>query len=103
MSNLVVNAVQHSPAGAEVGVSLARSEGMAVLEVRDRGAGIAPEQMPHLFERFYRADTSRSRLTGGAGLGLAICKSIADGVGGRIEVRSAVGEGTTVAVFFRSA
>ena len=103
VSNLVVNAVQHSAEGGEVSVVLAREAGMAVLEVRDGGAGIAAEEMPHLFERFYRADHSRSRLTGGAGLGLAICKSIVDGVGGRIEVRSAVGEGTTVAVFFRSA
>jgi signal transduction histidine kinase len=68
--------------------------------VTDRGDGIGPEALPHIFERFYREDTSRSRETGGTGLGLAICKSIVDAAGGIIEVESTVGVGTRVMVTF---
>jgi signal transduction histidine kinase len=101
VSNLVMNAVQHSSRGGGVRVSVrAANDGVqrAVLQVSDEGAGIAPESLPHIFERFYREDRSRSRETGGAGLGLAICKSIVEGAGGTIGVESVVGEGTTIRV-----
>jgi signal transduction histidine kinase len=103
MSNLVINAVQHSSRGGVVRVSVRAAndgERRAVLQVSDEGAGIAPENLPHIFERFYREDRSRSRETGGAGLGLAICKSIVEGAGGTIGVESAVGRGTTMTVSF---
>jgi signal transduction histidine kinase len=101
ISNLVMNAVQHSSRGGVVSVRVAVGDARrAVLQVSDEGAGIAPENLPHIFERFYREDRSRSRETGGAGLGLAICKSIVEGAGGVIEVESAVGRGTIVTVSF---
>ncbi len=104
VSNLVTNAVQHSPAGSVVQVSLtpdAAEPDKTMLEVKDNGGGISPNALPHIFERFFREDSSRSRQTGGAGLGLAICKSIVDAAGGKIEVRSAPGSGTAVRVTFR--
>lgn len=100
VSNVVMNAVQHSSRGGTVRVSVRAFERNAVLRVSDGGAGIAPENLPHIFERFYREDRSRSRETGGAGLGLAICKSIVEGAAGTIGVESAVGRGTTVTVTF---
>ena len=106
VSNLVVNAVQHSSPGTAVCVRVARCgclPGEAVLEVQDFGHGLGADSLPHVFDRFYREDRSRSRHTGGAGLGLAICKSIAEGAGGRMEIESAVGTGTTVRAVFTSA
>ena len=103
ISNLVVNAVQHSSRGAAVEITLVRSGQSAVLRVRDEGAGISPEAQPFVFDRFYREDTSRSRDTGGAGLGLASCKSIVDSAQGSISLESIKGGGTTVTVAFRLA
>lgn len=98
LSNLLMNAVQHSASGTEVLVSVRPSpeaEYAAVLKVEDAGGGISPENLPYVFDRFYREDRSRSRATGGAGLGLAICKSIVEGVGGVIRIESTPGRGTT--------
>ncbi len=103
VSNLVVNAIQHSPAGSPIVVKLAgRDDGVPgpMLEVRDHGYGIAEQSLPHIFERFYREDSSRSRETGGAGLGLSICKSIMESAGGRMELESTPDQGTTVRAFF---
>lgn len=100
VSNLVMNAVQHSSRGGVVRVVVRVDSARAVLRVADEGAGIAPESLPHIFERFYREDRSRSRETGGAGLGLAICKSVVEGAGGTIAVESAVGRGTVVTASF---
>ena len=101
VSNLVMNAVQHSARGSVVVVAV-EGGGPAVLRVQDHGAGISAEALPHIFDRFYREDTSRSRETGGAGLGLAICKSIVESAGGVIAVESEAGVGTTVEVTFSS-
>lgn len=95
LMNLLTNAVKYSPEGAEVHVRTRLDAGAAVLTVRDTGPGIPAEHLPHLFERFYRADASRNRSTGGAGLGLAICKRIADAHGATLTVESEVGRGTT--------
>lgn len=106
VSNLVMNAVQHSPAGSAVKVTVgidAEREGRVVLAVTDHGSGISAEALPHVFDRFFREDVSRSRETGGAGLGLAICKSIVEAAGGSIAVESRQGEGTTVRVIFSKA
>ena len=86
--NLLTNAVKYSRPGDKIRVATHRENGCAIISVRDTGPGIAAEHLPHLFDRFYRADGSRNRTTGGAGLGLAICKSIAEAHGGKITVES---------------
>ena len=103
VSNLVLNAMQHSRSRETIHVRVWRCEESVFLEVKDCGSGIGEEALPHIFERFYREDQSRSRNTGGAGLGLAICKSIADGAGATIYVSSRMGEGTEVTVVFSAA
>lgn len=104
ISNIVLNAIQHSPPGATVALRIYRRGTAAIaLEVADTGCGICEDALPHIFDRFYREDRSRSRNTGGTGLGLAICKSIADGAGATIQVVSLPGTGTTVSVIFSAA
>ncbi len=103
LSNLVVNAIQHSGPGSRVGISLRVRAGEGVLQVQDRGSGISEDALPHVFERFFREDQSRSRETGGVGLGLAICKSIVDSAGGTLKIDSVLDVGTTVSAFFRLA
>ncbi len=100
IGNLVVNAVQHSAARSTVQIQVKRADGAALLSVRDTGAGIAPEALPHIFERFFREDPSRSRDTGGAGLGLAICESIVRAAKGKIWMKSAPGIETVASVSF---
>ncbi|MEW6240139.1 MAG: HAMP domain-containing sensor histidine kinase [Chloroflexota bacterium] len=98
--NLIANAIQYTPQGGEVFLSLARVGEQARLIVRDTGPGIPSEDLPYIFERFYRAEKSRTRAsTGGFGLGLSIAHWIVDQHGGRIEVRSQEGKGTTFAIW----
>jgi signal transduction histidine kinase len=89
--NLLDNAAKYSPDGTRVTVKTTRDAGGYVFDVIDHGIGIAPEHLPHVFERFYRIDSSRARETGGAGLGLAIAQALAKRHGGRISVSSAAG------------
>ncbi len=96
--NLGVNALQHTPTGGEVILSLQRRAHEVVLSVQDTGSGIAPDDLALIFERFYRADRSRSRHAGGAGLGLAIVKRIVEAHGGRVAVQSELGKGSTFAL-----
>jgi two-component system, OmpR family, sensor kinase len=97
--NLVDNALKHTtPGSGEVTLTLRRGGGWVQVGVEDNGAGIAPEDLPHIFERFYRADPSRSRPSG-SGLGLAIAKWVAEAHGGRIEVESQVGRGSSFTVW----
>ncbi len=95
---LLDNAIKYSGDGASVRVDVGSASGQALLEVSDNGPGIRPEDLPRIFDRFYRADKSRSREMGGAGLGLAIAKVIVDSHGGSISVESALSKGTTVRV-----
>ncbi len=98
--NLLTNAVKYTPAGGSVRLQLGPSNGRVTLTVADSGVGIAPGDLPHIFDRFWRADSARTR-TGersGTGLGLAICKWIAEAHGGRIDVQSRPGRGTTFTV-----
>ncbi|MEZ4646487.1 MAG: ATP-binding protein [Chloroflexota bacterium] len=95
---LVDNAIKYTPAGGAVSLSLSRTDGWAKLQVSDTGVGIPAQDIPHIFERFYRVDKARSRAQGGSGLGLAIAKWIATAHGGWIKVESTVGEGTTFTV-----
>ncbi len=100
--NLVANAIQYTPQGGEVFLSLETFGGQARIICRDTGPGIPPDDLPHIFERFYRADASRSRTRGsttGFGLGLSIANWIVEHHGGRIEVNSKEGQGTTFAIW----
>jgi heavy metal sensor kinase len=96
--NLVDNAVKYTASGGEVVVALASEFGAAVVRVDDTGVGIAPEHLPHIFERFYRTDKARGREDGSTGLGLAISQWIVHAHGGDIAVTSEPGRGTTVTV-----
>ncbi|ACO34674.1 MULTISPECIES: HAMP domain-containing sensor histidine kinase [Acidobacterium] len=98
LSNLVVNALQHTPPARNVWIRVQTQPGNVRLQIEDQGEGIPPEDLPHVFERFYRGDRSRSRATGGTGLGLAICKAIVESCGGSIAIRSQPGKGTCVDV-----
>ncbi|WP_329787301.1 HAMP domain-containing sensor histidine kinase [Lentzea sp. DG1S-22] len=95
LGNLVANAVRYTPPGGGVVVRLFRSQDSAVLEVADTGTGIAPDDLPHVFDRFWRADRSRSRTTGGSGLGLAITRHLVEAHGGTVSVTSEPGRGST--------
>lgn len=98
MQNLIENAVRYSPAGENVTVRVSKHERHIQIEVIDTGGGIAPEHLPHLFERFYRVDKARSRAHGGSGLGLSIVKALVEAHGGSVSVASEVGRGSTFTV-----
>lgn len=96
LQNLLDNAIQHTPEGGEIVITAERQAGFIEIRVQDTGSGIAVEHLPYIFERFYRADQSRSRTTGGAGLGLAIVKQLVEAQGGEVSAYSKVGQGTTI-------
>ncbi|WP_432013186.1 ATP-binding protein [Streptomyces cucumeris] len=99
VTNLVGNAVAHSPSGTPVRIGVGTDGAYAVLEVADQGPGLSPEDRQRVFERFYRADDSRSRTTGGgSGLGLAIVHSLVSAHGGRVDLDTAPGAGCTFRV-----
>jgi len=95
---LMDNALKYTPTGGEVSLGLRRSGGIVELTVKDTGIGISAEDLPHIFERFYRADKARSRDLGGSGLGLSIAKWIVEQHGGSISVSSIPGSGSTFTV-----
>jgi signal transduction histidine kinase len=95
---LIDNAVKYTSSGGRISVVLHTTDGAAVTEISDTGVGISSADLPHIFERFYRADTSRSRESGGTGLGLSIAQWIAEAHQGRISVASTVGEGSVFRV-----
>jgi len=96
--NLTENAIKYSPPGSVVEVSVGLDHAEAIAVVRDHGCGIPAADLPHIFQPFYRADPARARDTGGSGLGLAIADQVARAHGGRIEVVSQLGDGTTFTV-----
>src|SRR5262249_17201087 len=104
IDNLLDNARKYSEAGSAISLAArADDHGNVVVEVVDRGIGIDPADLPHVFTPFFRTDRSRARSTGGMGLGLTLAKRIVDGHGGRIEVESVPGAGTTARVVLPSA
>lgn len=98
MFNLVENAVRYSPTGENVTVRVSKTTPWIEIQIIDTGGGIAPEHLPHLFERFYRVDKARSRTHGGSGLGLSIVKALVEAHGGSVSVSSEVGHGSTFTV-----
>jgi two-component system OmpR family sensor kinase len=96
--NLIDNAIKYTPPGGTVEVTSFVSERMAIIEVTDTGIGIQPAELPHVFDRFFRADKVRSRVSGGAGLGLSIVKAICNAHGGAITLQSTEGIGTVVRI-----
>jgi two-component system heavy metal sensor histidine kinase CusS len=98
ISNLVGNALRYTPRGGRVAVAASRANGELRVEVTDTGCGIAPQDLPHIFDRFYRADPARSNTSGNVGLGLAIVKSIINLHGGAITARGNAGGGTCMSI-----
>lgn len=98
LGNLVSNALANTPAGGSIRLSAGKQAGRIRIEIKDTGAGISAEDLPSVFDRFYRADPARSRNSGGAGLGLAIVRQIVSLHGGEVQIASQVGLGTTVLV-----
>jgi signal transduction histidine kinase len=97
LGNLISNALRHTPNGGEIRLTAKGQNQHLVLQVQDTGAGIAPEDLPHVFDRFYRGDKSRSQ-NGESGLGLAIARSIVEAHNGRIAASSTPGQGTTFSI-----
>ncbi len=96
LGNLVSNAMRHTPPGGNILIAANDSNGAVEIQVKDSGRGIDPEDLPHVFDRFYRGDKSRLRDGAGSGLGLAIAKSLTEVQGGTIRAESQLGQGTTI-------
>ena len=96
--NLLSNGLAHTPAGGLITVAAEQIDDTVYVTVQDNGEGISPDDLPHIFERFYRTDRARSRGTGGSGLGLSIAKSLAEAHGGTITVASQLGAGSTFTI-----
>jgi signal transduction histidine kinase len=92
--NLISNAVKYTPDGGEIRITLSDTDDSVVFNIRDSGIGIPEAEIPYIFERFYRADKSRNRNTGGSGIGLAIVKSVVSAHGGTVDVESRLNEGS---------
>ncbi|MCL2708939.1 MAG: cell wall metabolism sensor histidine kinase WalK, partial [Defluviitaleaceae bacterium] len=100
ISNILTNSIKYSPEGTEIEITLEETEKNYRVFIRDNGIGIPKDDLPHVFERFYRVDKARSRQMGGTGLGLAIAKEIMEEHEGRITVTSELGKGTTMVLRF---
>jgi two-component system OmpR family sensor kinase len=95
VDNLLSNVRAHTPPDTPVEIAVGRANGNAVVEVADRGPGMSADVLDRVFERFYRPDASRSRASGGVGLGLSIVAAVAEAHGGRVEAESQAGQGST--------
>lgn len=101
--NLIENALAHTPRGGSITLAASPENGVLVVTISDTGCGIAPEHIAHVFDRFYRVDPARAQSSGGAGLGLALVKSIATLHGGKVSLQSEPGRGTRVTLAFPAA
>ena len=99
-NNILTNAIKYSPEEAKITVWVHENESFYMISIKDTGMGISKEDLPKIFERFYRVDKARSRAMGGTGLGLAIAKEIMEGLGGKITAESEMGKGTTMTMYF---
>jgi len=102
-TNLLENSARHTSKDGSIAIFAATVADRVIVTVTDTGEGIPPEHLPHVFERFYRVDDSRTRSQGGTGLGLAICQTIVEGHGGSMMLDSTVGVGTSVRVVLERA
>lgn len=100
LRNIIENALKYTPKGGTVRIRLHETEGKLAVSVADTGIGISSEQLPHIFDRFYRTESSRNRTQGGSGLGLAITKAIMERYGGTITIDSTLGQGTRVTLHY---
>jgi signal transduction histidine kinase len=100
LDNLLSNALRYTPPGGKIQIAGRSLKGEVEISIQDNGTGIRPEDLPHIFDRFYRADKSRHTDTGEAGLGLAIVKALVESNGGRVWAESQIGQGTTVYIAF---
>ena len=100
LTNLIDNALRYTPPGGRIVCRISATPSGTSIAVHDTGSGITREHLPRIFERFYRADPSRSRADGGSGLGLAIVKHLVEAHGGRVTAVSERGQGTTVTAWF---
>jgi two-component system OmpR family sensor kinase len=98
ISNLLVNAIRHTPSSGSISVTIKNDEDGLAISVADTGEGIAQDDLPHVFERFYRSGSSRSRKEGGTGLGLAIVKQMVEAHGGKVWVESKKGTGSIFSI-----
>jgi two-component system, OmpR family, sensor kinase len=98
LDNLLDNALRYAPPNTKIEIELRQENNQIILSVTDHGKGISPEDIPHIFDRFWRKDASRSRAEGGLGLGLTITRSLVEDQGGAIQVESILGQGTTFKV-----
>jgi signal transduction histidine kinase len=94
LRNLLANSLTHTPDGGAIRLAATRSGDQVAIEVEDTGSGIAPQHVSNVFERFYRADPSRTRATGGTGIGLAVVKQLVEAHGGAVAVTSEPGQGS---------
>ncbi len=102
LGNLIENALANTPQGGSVRIAVDTTDGNTRITVSDNGRGIPESHLPHIFDRFYRVDGARSKNTGGSGLGLAIVKGIVTLHGGRVDIQSEPGHGTSVSLYFRA-
>lgn len=96
--NVIENAIRYSNENAKITVHSYQSDHRAIIEIQDEGIGIPEEDLPHITERFYRVNKARSRIDGGAGLGLSIVKQLVKQHDGALAIKSVVGEGTLVTI-----
>ena len=99
-SNILGNAIKYSPNHSQINIDIEHTRDRLLIEIRDNGMGIPKEELPRIFERFYRVDKARSRTLGGTGLGLSIAKEIVEAHGGTISANSEIGQGTTMCIQF---
>ncbi len=98
LGNLVANSLRHTPPGGTIQLRATPQGPRVQLVVADTGGGIAPDELPHIFDRFWRSDRARSRQGSGAGLGLAIARQLIETQGGQINAQSQLGQGTTITI-----
>jgi signal transduction histidine kinase len=101
LDNLILNAFRYTPEGGKVLLGVYAADGVVQIKVKDTGRGITAEDLPHIFDRFYRGDKSRQH-NGESGLGLAIAKSMVEAHGGKISVESVPGQGAEFTIFLNS-